>query len=180
MQIVKIYSLIILSSLSLFLETYPSENLNSIDQEDILIGDLEISEIENFNWFQKNYKSYSPKKETIDAIHKQLQQKDIRIEIYFGTWCSDSQIEVPSIIKLMELVNFDTSKIKLIGVNRDKVVPNVDEAKAKQLNVQMVPTFIIYKNGKELNRYVEFAQESLEQDLLSILKEEGYKHSYKF
>jgi hypothetical protein len=44
-----------------------------------------------------------------------------------------------------------------------------------------VPTIIVLdENGKELNRYVEFAQESLEEDLLKILSRQSYKHVYDF
>ena len=36
-----------------------------------------------------------------------------------------------------------------------------------------------YKNDKEIGRYVEVAQETLEKDILAILNESGYKHSYE-
>ena len=42
-----------------------------------------------------------------------------------------------------------------------------------------VPTFIFYdKDGKEIGRYVEYARETLEKDILKILTGKEYKHSY--
>jgi thiol-disulfide isomerase/thioredoxin len=149
-------------------------------QNDILLGELKIEEIEDFSWFQKNYNSFNPNKKTTAAIAEKLKENNIYIEAYFGTWCSDSQYEVPSLIKLLHAAKFDMSNLKLVGVGRDKKVPNISKDEAEKLNVKMVPTFIFYKNGKEINRFVEFAQVSLEKDILSILKEEGYEHSYKF
>lgn len=43
--------------------------------------------------------------------------------------------------------------------------PNKDE---QGLNIHRVPTFIIYKEGKEVNRIVEFHIESFEKNLLKI------------
>ena len=40
-------------------------------------------------------------------------------------------------------------------------------------------TIIFYKNEKEIGRYVELAQKTLEKDILAILNESGYKHSYE-
>ena len=41
-----------------------------------------------------------------------------------------------------------------------------------------VPTFIFFKNGKEVGRFVERPRETLEKDMLKILKGEPYKHAY--
>ena len=45
--------------------------------------------------------------------------------------------------------------------------------------VSNVPTFIFSKKG-EINRIVEFPIISLEQDILDILQDKGYKHAYDF
>jgi transcriptional regulator with XRE-family HTH domain len=37
---------------------------------------------------------------------------------------------------------------------------------------------IFYKDGKEIGRYVEFARETLEKDMLAIVSGKSYKHSY--
>jgi hypothetical protein len=49
----------------------------------------------------------------------------------------------------------------------------------KDLNIEYVPTLLFYKDDKELGRYVELAQETLEKDMIAILSGEEYKHSYQ-
>jgi thiol:disulfide interchange protein len=71
--------------------------------------------------------------------------------------------------------------LRLVAVDSNKVVTSLSEVERKSLNIINVPTIIVYDdNGDELNRYVEFAQESLEEDLLKILSREDYKHIYDF
>ena len=63
----------------------------------------------------------------------------------------------------------------MITENRSKKTPNNLQ---HGFNIKRVPTFIFYKKGKEIGRYVEYARESLEKDLLKIVSGEPYRHSY--
>jgi tetratricopeptide (TPR) repeat protein len=47
------------------------------------------------------------------------------------------------------------------------------------LNIHRVPTIIVYKNGKELQRIVESPVESLEQDLLNITTKSHYNARFE-
>jgi len=49
----------------------------------------------------------------------------------------------------------------------------------KDLNITNIPTFIFYKNGKEMHRIVESPMESLEKDMLKIITGQPYKHAYE-
>lgn len=151
---------------------------NSSD-DPILLGELKISEIEQFKWYKENYAAYQPNAKIVKSIQNKIKDRTLQIEIYFGTWCPDSQYEVPNLIKLLEMIDFDMTQVKLVGLGRDKVVPDVDEKTASQLDIKMIPTFIFYEDGKEINRFVEFAQTTLEEDVLSIVSNENYQHSYK-
>ena len=53
--------------------------------------------------------------------------------------------------------------------------PNEDEIKYNIINV---PTFIFYRDGKEINRIVELTIESIEKDILKILDGTGYQNAY--
>jgi thiol-disulfide isomerase/thioredoxin len=98
-----------------------------------------------------------------------------------GTWCEDSQREFPVFIKLLDQIEFNFNNLTLVGVDEDKIVPNLSEKEREKLNVFNVPTIIVYdKNGKEVNRFVEFPQQTLEEDLLKIFSGEDYKHVYDF
>lgn len=66
--------------------------------------------------------------------------------------------------------------LELITVTKSKDTP---EGFEKDLDIMQVPTFIFYKDGKEIGRYVEFARKTLEKDMLAIVSEQPYKHSYE-
>jgi thiol-disulfide isomerase/thioredoxin len=101
--------------------------------------------------------------------------KGITIKGFMGTWCGDSKRETPRFFKILEQADFKMKNLELITVNRSKKTPgNLQDG----FNVFKVPTFIFYKDGKEIGRYVEFARESLEKDILKIVTGLPYKHSY--
>ena len=55
---------------------------------------------------------------------------------------------------------------------------NTNENYEKGLNIINVPTLIFYKNGKEINRFVEFPNISLAKDLEQIIQGKPYKNPY--
>lgn len=125
-------------------------------------------------WFIPGYENYNPDQETIIKL-KNLPE-DITIKIVMGTWCEDSQNQVPRFYQILKQISFDLKKAMLITVDRSKTTPEHLEA---GLNITNVPTFIIYKNEEEINRIVEIPVETLEKDLLKILSGQTYKHTYE-
>lgn len=125
------------------------------------------------NWFSTNFNNYSPKEATIAELKKAL--KGIKIKGFMGTWCGDSRRETPHFYKILELADFNFKNLELITVNRSKKTPDNLQ---KGLNIKRVPTFIFYKDGKEIGRYVEYARNSLEDDMLKIITNQPYKHAY--
>lgn len=115
-------------------------------------------------WWNSTYKLYDVDSVTADKIKNFL--KDIDITIVMGTWCSDSQYEIPNFYKILDYLNFPTKKLILINVDRNKKGKG-DEVDS--LDIELVPTIIFYKDGKELGRIVESPEESLEKDILGIL-----------
>ncbi len=156
-------------------------SFQAISQKKMITGETSKEELMNnsdFDWFSTNYNNFETEPELTKKIKRLLKKNKYTIEVYFGTWCSDSQREVPRLIKILDDSKFKYKRLQLIGVPRNKVVPNVSDEKRKELNIERVPTIIIYEDGKEVNRYVEYARESLEEDLLKILSKEPYKNSY--
>jgi thiol-disulfide isomerase/thioredoxin len=125
-------------------------------------------------WFFDDYDHYTPDPVVIENL-KPLLNDDISIKAFMGTWCGDSRREVPHFYRILNACEYDVKKLEMYGVDRSKVTPNNDQ---EGLDVFYVPTFIFYKNGIEINRFVEYPQETLEADMLEILKENGYKHPY--
>jgi len=125
------------------------------------------------DWFNTGYEDYKVDSETLEKLKPLL--KDATITVFMGTWCEDSQRETPHFYKILDETNFDESKLTLITVSDEKTTPQgFEEGK----NITNVPTFIFYKNDKELGRIVEYPIESLEKDMLAILNGKEYKHAY--
>jgi thiol-disulfide isomerase/thioredoxin len=146
-----------------------SEQIN----QDILFGNgnREVLEKEPFiTWYENEYKDYNVDVETLDEITFD-ELKNVTFQVILGTWCPDSRREVPRFYKIMDHLNFSEEKITLIGVNRNKKAPLKNY---QNLQIEKVPTFIIYKNQKEIGRIVESPLKSLEKDLLNIIINPAY------
>ena len=124
-------------------------------------------------WFQRYSDSYTVDVKTAKKLKKAL--KDVTIKAFMGTWCGDSKRETPRFYKVLEAAKFNLDHLEMITVNRGKKTPDNLQ---KDLNIFRVPTFIFYKKGEEIGRYVEYPRVSLEQDILAIVTDKEYKHSY--
>ena len=152
----KIYQLFFLSlfTYSCASETYP---MNSY-----AVGDISIKTLfENHEGFQDNYEKYQPGNLLDPTLFR-----DIEIYVLFGTWCHDSQREVPRFLQLLNSLNIQENYIHLIGLNFLKNEP-LDRGKSFQ--IRKTPTFVFLRNQKEIGRIVEMPEISLEADLLKIL-----------
>ena len=151
--------------------------LDTIDDSMMLLGRIDEKGLNGddfIEWYQENYKAHQLDTLTIKEINKEI--KDVRIKVFMGTWCSDSQREVPAFYKILNQTDYDITKLEVIAVSQEKDTPDKLE---EGFNIEYVPTIIFYKNEKEIGRYVELAQKTLEKDILAILNESGYKHSYE-
>ena len=125
------------------------------------------------DWFVPGYENYKVDGETLEKIKPLL--KDVSITVFMGTWCEDSQRETPHFYKILDEAGYSESKLTLITVSDEKTTPQGFE---NGKNITNVPTFIFYKNEKELGRIVEYPIESLENDMLAIVSGKEYKHAY--
>jgi thiol-disulfide isomerase/thioredoxin len=124
-------------------------------------------------WFDSRYNEYTTDKETIGKLKTALE--GYTIVGFMGSWCGDSKRETPRFYKLLDETGFNQNDFELITVDRSKKTPdNLQEG----LNIIRVPTFIFYKDGEEVGRYVEYPRETLEKDVLKIVTGKPYKHSY--
>ncbi|HSP11317.1 MAG TPA: thioredoxin family protein [Salegentibacter sp.] len=146
------------------------------DQETYLVGEFERKELEQrpySYWFNSGYKHFKPLEEPMKRIDENI--SDYEIVLFMGTWCADSQLEVPKLYKILDQAGYDSSKLTSFALNLDKETPNQIE---KEYNVNLVPTIIFYKDGVEVNRFVEFAMETFEEDIADIVSENSYKNPY--
>ncbi len=162
--------ILIFSILLLTISCKKVENKVTIDDKtgkQMLVGitDRNAFELPEFSeWYNTEYIGYEPDEFLLGQIKESSDSIDI--QIFMGTWCSDSRREVPRFLKIMDLSEFEQEKLQIINVDRKKISPTHEE---KHKNIEFVPTFVIIKNGDEIGRIVEFPIITLESDLLNIL-----------
>lgn len=152
----------------------------ALAQEDI-VGEISLEEFkatEHKTWFERYYNAYQPNEEVVKELTHALTNNDFEIEAYFGTWCPDSRRELPRLVKLLDEAKWDTSQLKLVGVDRSKKIPNASTEEKKRIQLKMIPTFIFSSENEEINRFVEYAVETIEKDVLMITQQKDYKNPY--
>ena len=160
-------------------EETQSEKLNQtvpFEESVMLLGKADRNglKMEAFqDWFGPGYEEYKPNAEIMEKLKPLI--KDVEITLFLGTWCTDSHRDVPHLYKILDKLNFDESKLQAYATSEEKTTP---EGYENEVNIIQVPTIIFYKNGKELNRIVEYSLYSLEQDMLNILSGKDYKNPY--
>jgi len=133
----------------------------------IMLGNFDVEGLRKSKVFKKSFKEerkYIPNIDMFMPDDNSLNELDVFI--IMGSWCPDSQREVPRMIMILEELDYPMDRAKIIAVNRQKKVPKTDMS---SYNVFYVPTFIFYKNGIEVGRIVETPLQSLEIDIINIL-----------
>ena len=120
------------------------------------VGDISQSELlQRHEVFKRNYDAYEVPV-GIDGL-----PADLKVKILFGTWCHDSEREVPRMLKLLETFGVKEENVSLIALDIRKEEPR---GRARALGVKLTPTFIFY-SGEEFGRIVERPKKSLLEDI---------------
>ncbi|MET2984817.1 thioredoxin family protein [Aureibaculum conchae] len=159
-----------------------SINQKSTDHNgrEILLGKIDKSGLteNSFNtWFTPNYDAYKVDTKTLKLIKKEL--NNYTITAFMGTWCGDSKREVPKFYKILEAADYPMEQLTFIAVGNSKTnYKKSPTGEEKGLNIVRVPTFIFYKNGKEVNRIIEDPVVSFEKDIEAIITGKTYVPNY--
>ena len=158
----------------LFAVTSQAQNLNKkkMDQSharEILINNCTRDSLVAFPEFKAsydpNYAVYAPEAAVVAQLKSAMKNK--KITIVMGTWCGDSQLQVPHFYKVLDAAHINTDDVHLICVDGTKQAEN---GLIDNLSIQRVPTFIFNdKDGKELGRITEHPTKTLESDMLAII-----------
>ena len=126
----------------------------------MLVGD--ISKDELFSTHREFYQNYLDA-EPLSSDEK-LDLDGISLKVLFGTWCHDSQREIPKLLRLLEDINIKPELISLIGLNYQK---NEPQNRGVILKIKKTPTIIFYRYKDEIGRIEESPKLNFEQTGMS-------------
>jgi thioredoxin 1 len=90
----------------------------------------------------------------------------LSVLVLLGTWCHDSEREVPRLLKLLEQSQVKLKQLKLVGVNYNKQDP---EGLHRDFELRYTSTIILLDGNKELGRIVERPSISIAEDLAAMV-----------
>jgi thioredoxin 1 len=137
---------------------------NSFSQADH-IGVISPSDLlADYPEFKHEYDAYEPSQLQLDQI-QQLAGKSVTA--LFGTWCHDSEREVPRLLKLLKVADVKVSELTLFAVDRKK---QDQEGFAAKYDLRYTPTIIVSDgDNNELGRVIEKPKVDLASDLATQL-----------
>jgi len=94
-----------------------------------------------------------------DNFKKEVLEESKKVLIdFYADWCGPCKMLAP-VIEAVAKENTDTKVVKI----------NVDEAQelAMEYNIMSIPTLVVIKEGKEINRTVGFADKS---EIIAMIK----------
>jgi thiol-disulfide isomerase/thioredoxin len=141
--------------------------MDTVLHREVLVGNATREALQTGEfapYYSKEYSAYRPDSVIIHELAGDIHQ--YTFTIVMGTWCSDSREQVPRFYKILDELGVKDDRITLIAVNRSKKAGSID---ISALDIERVPTFIIYRDGKEVGRIIETPVKSLEEDLLNII-----------
>ena len=130
------------------------------------ISKEQITSDPDFAWYQQNLRYAKPNPEYVAVVKEKAY--DFQIMLFLGTWCHDSQQILPKYFALLEAAEFPDHHMTLIACDRQKTtLANMQ----RPLKVANVPTLIVFKEGKEIGRIVEFGESGMvDKELADLIK----------
>jgi thiol-disulfide isomerase/thioredoxin len=121
----------------------------------------------SFAWLKSGYDGYQPDKAGLAYLAGTL--GDYTMVVFLGTWCDDSHELVPKLERVLDMTHYPATALTMYGVDRDKATKGGEH---KRYDITLVPTIILYRNGKEAGRITESVQKSIEADLADIIQKD--------
>lgn len=125
-------------------------------------------------WIVEHHPTWAPEDAAAPdrAVAKKLSQvpAGATVDVYLGTWCSDSRREVPRFWRALKLAGEVPFQVNYVGLDRSFEAGDVD---LSRVGVEAVPTFVVKRDGEEVGRVVEKSPQEIEKHLLDLLTGEA-------
>ncbi len=107
--------------------------------------------------------NYQPSASLLGQLREQ--SDDVRVRVYFGTWCPFCSEMVPRVMRIENELAGSKIRFEYHGLPRSIN----DDAEARAMNIRGVPTGIVYRAGREVGRINGNSWRTPEQAILDIL-----------
>lgn len=143
-----------------------------------LIGEVGREDIvSQFPDWDAEYPEYEPVPDAVAALV--AVEAPVDIVCVLGTWCHDSEREVPRFWKVLDTVGNPNLGLTMYAVGRTadedaRIVEaelGFEDSLREIWEVEFVPTFVFLRDGKEFGRIVETPETTLEEDAAALLAE---------
>jgi hypothetical protein len=115
--------------------------------------------------WQEKHDKYEPEADIVDALKAKL-GSNLRIDVYLGLWCPDSLNNVPPFIKILDCLG---TAVPVRYFNLPRKTSKDIKYYVEELKVERVPTFIFYRDAKEIGRIIENPKTGLIEDFMEIV-----------
>ncbi|MEM9828394.1 MAG: hypothetical protein AAF958_17525, partial [Planctomycetota bacterium] len=106
----------------------------------------------------------------VEQLRESATDNNIRCKLFLGTWCGDTQREVPKLLRLFETIQWPMENLEMHAVDYVAGHYKMDPAgQARKHRVHRVPTLIVMRGDQTIGRIVETPTTSWEMDLAQIL-----------
>jgi cyclophilin family peptidyl-prolyl cis-trans isomerase/HEAT repeat protein len=135
----------------------------------LIVGELTTSRLmSTLPAYVQRKDAYKPDATVLEMM-KPLVRAGDRVEVFMGTWCDDSQREVPKFLRITDDLKSQFGvelPVRFVAVDKSKQQP---AALLLGKSLAKVATFIYYRDGQELGRIEERPQGVFEDDLLALM-----------
>ncbi len=122
----------------------------------------------NQEW-QDVYRAFEVDEALVEAMAAKIGE-NLKIDVYFGFWCGDSKNNVPPFLKIIDVMESFNDKMPPVNYYTVQRKPTKETKYfVEEFKVERVPTFIFYRDGKEIGRIIENPKKSLIEDMMDIL-----------
>jgi len=154
--------------MSTLLYAQAESNYEKLDDDEagfVYKGTCTFADINALGDFRKSKADdYIPDAGSMTMLKKDLSK--YKIICFLGTWCEDSQEQLPVLYKVLHEADYPLQSVQLYAVDRDKKTMHGENDTYK---IELVPTIILLKDDEEIGRIVESPKGSIEKDLAAII-----------
>jgi thiol-disulfide isomerase/thioredoxin len=113
--------------------------------------------------YAQRARAYEPSPQTVEGLRRE--QRDVRVLVFFGSWCPACGQAVPRIMKLAEELGESRIRVEFYGLPRGIA----GDPEAERFDIHSVPSAVIFVDGEEKGRINGNEWRSPEQTLSSLL-----------